>query len=87
MCCALPSCEQGLAEPGPPRIENGESQWCYLWVMVLLLSIWVCFLLGRGLTLGGSTATVVGCPVMHPLSRGPRWVEGLMTFLWVFFGW
>ena len=47
MCCALPSCVQGLAEPGPPQLRKGESKWCCSWVMVLLLSIWVCLLLGR----------------------------------------
>ena len=46
MCCALPSCVQGSAEPGLPRLGKRESQWCCFWVTVLLLSIWVCFLLG-----------------------------------------
>ena len=45
--CALPACVHGLAEPGPLFGWKRISQWCCFWVMVLLLSIWVCFLLGR----------------------------------------
>ena len=42
MCCALPSCVEGLAEPGLPGRGRGETKWTILWLVVSLLSIWVC---------------------------------------------
>ena len=36
-----------LAEQGPPEERTGETKWASFWLMVLLLSVWVCFLLGR----------------------------------------
>ena len=81
MCCALPSCVQGLAELGSPRLGKKESQWSCFWVMVLLLSIWVCFLLGRTwLDIRRNrchSGRRPSCLAVHPLSRGPaRWVGG-----------
>ena len=45
--CVLRTCVQGLAEPGPLGRETGESTWTFLWLMVLLLPIRVCFLRGH----------------------------------------
>ena len=43
--CVLPSCVQGLAEPGP-RGDGGEgNKWSFFWGLVLLLLIMVSFLL------------------------------------------
>ena len=79
MCCALPSCVQGLVEPGLLQEGRGESQWSCFWVMVLLFSIWVCFLLGRTRLDIWMKRCYSGrrppCPAVHSLSRGPpRWV-------------
>ena len=73
--CVLPSCVQGLAEPGP-RVEwSGENKWSSSWVLVLLLLILVSVLLiniRRGHRHSGQRPS---CSVVHFPSRGcARWV-------------
>ena len=43
--CVLPSCVQGLAEPGPRGEWSGENKWSSSWSLVLLLLILVSVLL------------------------------------------
>ena len=43
--CVLPSCVQGLAEPGFRGMGEGEKKWILFGGLVLLLSILVSFLL------------------------------------------
>ena len=77
--CVLPSCVQGLAEPGPRGEWSGENKWVPLFGVVLLLVILV-------LSLWGSTWIITrgrrrhssrrsSCPAVLFPSRGPaRWV-------------
>ena len=45
MCCALPSCVEGLAEPGLPEEGNrGDKVDIFFWLMVFLLPVWACLL-------------------------------------------
>ena len=37
--CLLPSCVQGLAEPGSRFVENGENNWSFSWKLAFLLFI------------------------------------------------
>ena len=79
--CVLPSCVQGLAEPGPRGDGSGENKWVLLLGVILLLIILV-------LSLWGSTRVISrgwlrhscwrsSCPAVHFPSRGPaRWVGG-----------
>ena len=79
--CVLPSCVQGLAEPGPRGDWSGENKWVLLLGVILLLVILV-------LSLWGSTwistrgrlrhsCRRLSCPAVHFPSRGPaRWVGG-----------
>ena len=43
--CVLPSCVQGLAEPGPRGDGGWGNKWSFFWGLVLLLLILVSFLL------------------------------------------
>ena len=43
--CVLPTCVQGLAEPGSRELGMGENKWSSFWGLVLLLLILVSFLL------------------------------------------
>ena len=79
--CVLPSCVQGLAEPGP-RGDGGEgNKWSFFWGLVLLLLIMVSFLLvgtlisiRRGHRYSDQRPS---CSVVHLPSRGrARWVGG-----------
>ena len=81
MGCVLPSCVQGLAEPGP-RGDRGEgNKWSFFWGLVLLLLIMVSFLLvgtlisiRRGHRYSDQRPS---CSVVHFPSRGrARWVGG-----------
>ena len=78
--CVLPSCVQGLAEPGPRGEWSGENKWVPLFGVVLLLVILV-------LSLWGITGIITrrrrhssqrsSCPAVLFPSRFPaRWVGG-----------
>ena len=43
--CLLPTCAQGLVEPGSRGLGEGENKWSSSWGLVLLLLILVCVLL------------------------------------------
>ena len=70
----LPTCVQGLAEPGSRGLGMGENNWTSFWGLVLLL------LSALGFTLGAGIVTVVGvhpAPAVYFPSRGPaRWAGG-----------
>ena len=79
--CVLPSCVQGLAEPGPRGEGGWGNKWSSFWVLVLLLLILVSVLLvgtliniRRGHRYSGQRPS---CSVVHFPSRGrARWVGG-----------
>ena len=79
--CVLPSCVQGLAEPGSRGEEGWGNKWSSLWGLVLLLLILVSVLLvgtliniRRGHRYSGQRPS---CSVVHFPSRGrARWVGG-----------
>ena len=79
--CVLPSCVQGLAEPGPRGEGGWGNKWSSLWGLVLLLLILVSVLLAvtwinlrRGHRYSGQRPS---CSVVHFSSRGrARWVGG-----------
>ena len=79
--CVLPSCVQGLAEPGPRGEGRWGNKWSSFWGLVLLLLILVSVLLAgtlinirRGHRYSGQRPS---CLVVHFPSRGrARWVGG-----------
>ena len=79
--CVLPSCVQGLAEPGPRGDGGWGNKWSFFWGLVLLLLILVSFLLvgslisiRRGHRYSDQRPS---CSVVHFPSRGrARWVGG-----------
>ena len=79
--CVLPSCVQGLAEPGPRGEWGWGNKWSSFWGLVLLLLILVSVLLvgtliniRRGHRNSGQRPS---CSVVHFPSRGrARWVGG-----------
>ena len=79
--CVLPSCVQGLAEPGPRGEWGWGNKWSSSWGLVLLLLILVSVLLigtliniRRGHRNSGQRPS---CSVVHVPSRGrARWVGG-----------
>ena len=79
--CVLPSCVQGLAEPGPRGGWGKGYKWSSSWGLVLLLLILVSFLLvgslisiRRGHRYSDQRPS---CSVVHFPSRGrARWVGG-----------
>ena len=79
--CVLPSCVQGLAEPGPRGEGGWGNKWSSFWGLVLLLLILVSVLLvgtliniRRGHRYSGQRPS---CSVVHFPSRGrARWVGG-----------
>ena len=79
--CVLPSCVQGLAEPGPRGDGGWGNKWSFFWGLVLLLLILVSSLLvgtliniGRGHRYSGQRPS---CSVVHFPSWGrARWVGG-----------
>ena len=81
MGCVLPSCVQGLAEPGS-RGDGGEgNKWSFFWGLVLLLLIMVSFLLvGTLISIRRGhrhSDQRPSCSVVHLPSRGrARWVGG-----------
>ena len=77
--CVLPSCVQGLTEPGPRGEWGGENKWSSSWGLVLLLLILVSVLLIGILihiTRGHRhSCRRLSCSVVHFPSRGrARWV-------------
>ena len=79
--CVLPSCVQGLAEPGLRGDGGWGNKWSFFWGLVLLLLILVSVLLvgtlmniRRGHRNSGQRPS---CSVVHFPSRGcARWVGG-----------
>ena len=79
--CVLPSCVQGLAEPGPRGDGGWGNKWSFFWGLVLLLLILVSVLLvgtlisiRRGHRYSDQRPS---CSVVHFPSRGrARWVGG-----------
>ena len=79
--CVLPSCVQGLAEPGPRGEGGWGNKWSSFWGLVSLLLILVSVLLvgtliniRRGHRYSGQRPS---CSVVHFPSRGrARWVGG-----------
>ena len=79
--CLLPSCVQGLAEPGSRLLEKGENNWSFSWELafllfilmsVLLVSIWMN--IRKECRNSGQRPF---CPSVHAPSRGrARWVGG-----------
>ena len=79
--CLLPSCVQGLAEPGSRFWENGENTWSFSWELafllfilmsVLLVSIWMN--IRKECRNSGQRPS---CSLVHFPSRGrARWVGG-----------
>ena len=62
--CVLPSCVQGLAEPGPQGEWDWRNKWSSLWGLVLLLLILVSVLLvGTLINIRRDIVTVVS---VHP---------------------
>ena len=79
--CVLPSCVQGLAEPGPRGEWGWGNKWSSLWGLVLLLLILVSVLLVGTLINIKREHRYSGqrpsCSVVHFPSRGrARWVGG-----------
>ena len=70
MCCAPPSCVQGLAELGQQGRRTRDAKLTLFWLTVFLLSIWVCFpwIDMLGLNNWGGVATVASAPV-HPVRQ------------------
>ena len=79
--CLLPSCVQGLAEPGSRLWEKGENNWFFSWELafllfilmsVLLVSIWMN--IRKECCNSGQRPS---CSLVHFPSRGrARWVGG-----------
>ena len=79
--CLLPSCVQGLAEPGSRLWEKGENNWSFSWGLVFLLfilmtvplvSIWMNIRKKRR-----NNGQRPSCSSVHFPSRGrARWVGG-----------
>ena len=79
--CLLPSCVQGLAEPGSRLWEKGENNWSFSWELafllfimmsVLLVSIWMN--IRKECRNSGQRPS---CSLVHLPSRGrARWVGG-----------
>ena len=79
--CLLPSCVQGLAEPGSRLWEKGENIWSFSWGLAFLLfilmtvplvSIWMN--IGKGCRHSCQRSP---CLTVHLPSRGrARWVGG-----------
>ena len=79
--CVLPTCAQGLAEPGSRWLVIGENKWFSFWGLVLLLLFLVSFLLCSTWThIGREHRHSCQCPsrpVVYLPSRGrARWVGG-----------
>ena len=79
--CVLPSCVQGLAEPGPRGEWGWGNKWSSFWGLVLLLLILVSVLLiGTLINIRRrhrNSGQRPSCSVVHFPSRGrARWVGG-----------
>ena len=80
VCCAPPSCVQGLAEPGLRGGEAAETKWAICWWMVLMLLIWACVLWRHAWIKHWCPASIppgVALPSMG--SRALGWVKALAT--------
>ena len=79
--CLLPSCVQGLPEPGSRFGDKGENNWSFSWTLAFLLFILVSVLLGgiwmnirKECRYSGQRPS---CSAVHFPSRGrARWVGG-----------
>ncbi len=79
--CLLPSCVQGLPEPGSRFGNEGENNWSFFWILVFLLFILVSVLLGgiwmnirKECCYSGRRPS---CSLMHfPSRSSARWVGG-----------
>ena len=75
--CVLPSCVQGLAEPGPRGEWGWGNKWSSSWSLVLLLLILVSVLLISIRREHRYSGQRPSCSVVHFPSRGrARWVGG-----------
>ena len=60
----------------PTEEGTGETNWAIFWLMVLLLSVWVCFLLGRTWVDHWRRCCSSGRSPSHQALRSPPWGPG-----------